>query len=45
MANMPRGLLPAMVGDDPLDKLTSASIGSMKELDNNCAGCASAGTP
>ena len=35
---MPRGLLPAMVGDDPLDKLTSASIGSMKELEQQLRG-------
>jgi DNA-binding IclR family transcriptional regulator len=35
LAQVPRGLLPRLVGDDPLDTLTPASIGSLAALERN----------
>jgi DNA-binding IclR family transcriptional regulator len=35
LANVPRDLLPRLVGDDPLDALTRASIGSIAALERH----------
>jgi DNA-binding IclR family transcriptional regulator len=35
LANVPRGLLPTLVGEDPLDTLTPASIGSIAALERH----------
>jgi DNA-binding IclR family transcriptional regulator len=35
LAHVPRALLPRLVGDDPLDTLTSASIGSLASLERH----------